>query len=252
MLITGDHQVGSTAGLAPKARIENSDQEWLLACWQDVVKRAKAEAKGKAFVLGLGGDHGDGPRQHDTWETWGTAKEQRDAAIDLLQPLANIACEVMGLIGTEVHAGPKGDDDRTVAEELGAKSAKYLWEFAIGGQRVFWTHHGVGVAREPWNESNGSFAMAKRLEDHSLRRRELPPNYAIFHHAHFSPPIVTAQDITVAVCPCFQLSTGHGYKIGPEKRPAIGVLAFWPMRGKLERWLYTKPHTYEPLNLKAH
>jgi hypothetical protein len=251
VLFTGDHHVGSTAGLAPKAECRNSDQEWLLVCWQDIVKRAKAAASKKSFVLCLGGDHQDGARQHGTWETWGSAKDQRDAAVDLLRPLANMADDIRAVLGTEVHAGPKGDDDRTVAEEIGAKRARYVWKFAVGGRRVFWSHHGVSVARDPWNDSNGMYAMAKRLYYGALRRGQAPPDLAIVHHAHFSPEPVTAYNLTVAVCPCLKLSDGHGFKIGPEKTPAIGALAWWPAEKRLERWLYTQPEDYEEIKFKA-
>jgi hypothetical protein len=250
VLWTCDHQVGSTQGLAPKSAIQNSNQEWLLTVWQDIIKRTQAEAKDKQFVLAFGGDGPDGARHHGNWETWGTDKEQCDATIELLQPLADIAVDVRAIMGTEVHAGPKGDGDRRIAEALGAATAKDLWEFTIAERRVFWTHHGVSVPRDPWNESNGLLAMAKRLYEISLREAEPAPHYAIFHHAHFSPPPVTAHGITVAICPSMQLSTRHGYKIGPEKRPAIGALAFWPKQNRLERWLYKKPHAYEDITPK--
>lgn len=231
VLWVGDLHVGGTTAVAPKAECRNAEMERLLKLWQSFIDRAKAAAKGRALCLMLGGDLVDG-HHHNSMQVWGRYKDQRDAAITLLQPLANIASVVMAVKGTEAHAGADGEDDQTVAEALGAKSVPYNWAIELGGKRIFWSHHGVAVPRDPWNISNGLYAMAKRLS-----QWDVPPDIAIFHHVHQTPMPVTAYGVTVTTVGCWQSSTAYGYKFRTEKPTDIGALAWTPGQA-LDPWPY--------------
>ena len=239
VLFVGDLHVGGTTAVAPKAECRNAEMERLLAVWLAFVERAKAAAKGTAFVLALGGDLIDQPRHHNTFQTWGTTREQRNAAIELLQPLANLASDVIALKGTETHAGADGEDDQTVAEALGVKRVPYVWRMVIGGQRVLWSHHGLSVARDPWNAANGMYAMARRL----AQRRD-PPDLAVFHHVHQMPRPVTAYGVTVAAVGCWQSSTAYGFRFRPEQPTDIGPLC-WKPGAAPEPWPYPHAETYQ-------
>jgi hypothetical protein len=249
VIFVGDIHTGSTTAVAPKAECRTAESERLLIQWEHMVTRAKAAAKGAAFVLALGGDLIDGPRHHDNWQTWGTHRDQRNAAIALLQPLANLACDVVAVKGTEVHAGGDGQDDQTVAEALGARRVEYVRHMVIGGKKVLWSHHGLTVARDRWNMSNAMYRMAVRLAESPN-----PPDLAVFHHVHMTPPVVTVGGVTVATVGCWQESNAHGFKIRPERGTDIGVLAWQPALGKLEHWPYNRPaviQPYEEIKLKA-
>jgi hypothetical protein len=241
-LFVGDMHVGSYAAPAPKAECRNAVMESLLARWEQMTARALAEMKGKASVLFLGGDLVDGIH-HGTRGNWGTYKDQRDAAIALLLPLANAVDSVWALTGTEVHAGAEGEDDKQVAQELGAKNVAHKWRLELGGKRLFWSHHGTSVPRNVANEDNGLLADA--LRHYELSFRGVPkPDLVVHHHNHFSPDPITRHGITVAVCPCWQGANMYGAKIGPERTPDIGALAWWPTANRVERWLYNEVETY--------
>lgn len=246
ILFVGDLHTGGTTAVAPKAECRTAEMERLLRLWTAFVDRAKAAAKGTAFVLALGGDLIDQPRHHNNFQTWGTTREQRNAAIALLQPLANIASAVVAVKGTEVHAGADGEDDQIVAEALGAKAVPYVWRMTVGGQRLLWSHHGLSVARDPWNAANGMYAMARRLSEQAD-----PPDVAIFHHVHQSPPPVTAYGVTVCAVGCWQTSTAYGYKFRPEKGTDIGALVWRPQTSQLDRWLYPHAQPYHELKTKT-
>lgn len=248
ILFVGDMHVGGTTAVASLAECRNAEMERLHGKWVEFEERAKAAAKGKAFVLALGGDLVDGPRHHDTFQSWGTAREQRNDAIFLLLPLAKLASAIVAVKGTEVHAGADGQDDQTVAEELGAKKVPYIWRMTVGGRRLLWSHHGIKIPRDPWNATNAMHKMAVRL---SIQPN--PPDLAVFHHCHFSPPPVTANGVTVATVGCWQSPTAHGYKIRPEDGTSIGALAWSPPKPVEadDRWLYDNPDDYAYPELKA-
>ena len=242
VVFLGDLHVGSTCAPAPKAECRNREMERLLVLWESFVVRAKAAAKGKALVLMLGGDIVDG-RHHNMSQTWGQYRDQRNGAIALLQPLANIASAVYAVKGTEAHAGGDGEDDQTVAEALGAKQVPYAWRMIVGGKRLFWTHHLTNSVRDISNQDSGMLAAARRQFELHLRGEE-KPDLMIGHHTHFCPTPISRHGITVALAPCWQTSTAFGYRIGAEKTPDIGVLAWWPVQNRLERWLYPLEQPY--------
>ena len=241
-LFVGDMHVGSHFGVAPERECRNTEMGSLLTRWQQFTARALAEMQGKATVLFLGGDLVDGIH-HNSRTIWGTYKDQRDAAIELLRPLANRANAVYALTGTEVHAGAEGEDDKQVAQELGAKTALHVWRIHLGGRNLFWSHHGTSVPRDITNEDGGLWTDGKRHYELSLRGR-VKPDLVVHHHNHFSPDPITRHGITVAVCPCWQGANMYGAKIGPERTPDIGALAWWPITNRVERWLYNEVETY--------
>jgi len=248
VIFCGDTHVGGTTAVAPKAECRNAEMERLLKLWEAFTARALAAAKGTAFVLALGGDLIDGPRHHGTVQSWGTHREQRNAAIALLQPLANVASAVVAVKGSEAHAGGDGEDDQTVAEALGARQMPHVWRMTIGGKRLFWSHHGLAVPRDPWNWSNALYRMAVRLS-----HLPEPPDLAVFHHVHQTPPPVTVGGVTVATVGCWQTSTAYGSSFRAEQGTSIGALAWRPAQQTIPvHWPYNTPgHGYKEIKLQA-
>jgi hypothetical protein len=269
VLFLGDVHAGSTVALAPEAQCRDAGQAALLAAYRVIIERAKKAAHRKSFCLMLGGDLVDGSRHHGTYETWGTPLEQRDGAVELLLPLANMAADIRALVGTEVHAGPKGDDDLSVARQLGAKTARTVWRMTIAGRRLFWTHHGISIPRDLNGAERALFTEAKRqFDQHKESLADIyehehephdpdelrpaliePPHLVVHHHAHFSPRPVTAYGMTVAVCPCWQGTGMYGASIGPERVPTVGALAWWPAEHRVLRWRVPVENKYETLAL---
>lgn len=227
----GDTHTGSNTGLAPKARVQNYQQEWLLEKYNQSVKEI---IKSGPFILGLGADLVDG-HHHNSRQVWGNSKEQRDASIDLLQPLANKATAVYALLGTEAHAGDDGENDRQVAQELGAKHIGHHLTLRIGGRILSWSHHGLTVSRMGWLNDSGLISAIRQIDDAYLRGRiKYRPDCLISHHAHRSPTPVTLRGITAGVCGCWQLPTAHGFKISPRDSVDIGLMIWYPANNYLE------------------
>lgn len=264
-LYIGDVHAGGTTAAAPAVEVKRPEMQQMLDAYTRVVARAKKAAKGVDFSLMLGGDLVDGSRHHGNHESWGTPDEQRDGAVALLLPLANMANSIYALLGTEAHAGPNSGEDLSVARQLGAKTAKKIWRYVVGGKRIFWTHHGLGIPRDVNGAERALFSEAKRHYDqHKESLADLheydtqphdpdelrpalveKPDFVIHHHAHFSPRPVTAFGMQVAVCPCWQLSTMYGVALAPERTPTIGALAVWPKQGRIERWRQPVEFVYE-------
>ena len=235
VLFIGDMHCGSRDGIAD----EDSGQltarnRPLLRAWLEMERAASKE---KSLILMLGGDLVDGVQHHGAI-TWGNRKEQRECAIRLITPLADRATRIFSLLGTEAHAAQDGEEDETGGEALGAEAGGHQHLLEIGGQLIDWAHHGINVSIDPRNEDNGLIMTAKRVEELALRNGARVPDLVVSHHAHRAPMPVTVRGITVAVCPCWQLSTGFGYMLSPRTPPSIGSLAYWPKRRTLKRWLY--------------
>lgn len=237
----GDEHVGSLFGPAPKPLQTTREQAWLTTRLSETIARIKQEARGKALVLRQGGDAIDGVNHHNTAFTWGTAREQRNAAVELLMPLANVASAIYSVDGTAAHVGEAGDDDRTVAQMLGAKPENIRPEMVTvtAGRKLNWAHHGVVTSAIPWNELNGLRTLAEKLYWRALQHKLDPPALVVRHDRHFSPPPIYWREMWAALCPCWQLTTPYGHGFGdPDRVPDIGVLVWWPREHRLERWLH--------------
>lgn len=229
-LFLGDEHANSPTSITSRTRVTNKAQQWLLETFDDVTKRAKAEAKGKEFGLNLGGDATD---------TEG--REARNAAIELLQPLANIASSIYGVPGTPYHTGEDGEEDRSVYDALGAK-CKQWYRLDVGGKILDWAHHGIAVSKYPWLEYNGMKSKLEQVYWRCLSEGKRPPDLIVRHHAHRSPGILEERKMKVAVCPCWKLPDDFGAKVSDGVPVSIGALAWWPMQNnRLEIWSYAVP-----------
>jgi len=237
----GDLHTGSTTGLAPKSQVRTSQQEWLLEKYNQSVRDI---LKGGKFVLGLGADLVDG-HHHNSRQVWGNSKEQRDAAIELLQPLANKALWIYGLLGTEAHGGDNGENDNQIAQELGAKPKDidhHHW-IDIDGKILSISHHGMTVPKSGWLDDSGIISAIRQSEyDYISGRSPYRPDCLISHHCHRSPHPVFVRGIVGGVAGCWQLPTAHGAKISPRRSVDIGFLVWHPAENRLERVIHAQTH----------
>lgn len=226
-LFVGDlHTDGPTAITSP-AKATNKVQEWLGETWQAVVKRTKSEARDKEFVLMLGGDLVD--RE---------GRLARLAAIELLQPLANISSGIYGVPGTDYHVGEDGEEDRSVYDQLGAK-CKQVQTLAVSEKRLLWAHHGGALGVDGYAGLNNT---AKKIFNLCRENEIKAPDLVVLHHLHKAPKdFGYYRGVKVAVCPCWQLPNSYAAKRVTFDIPTIGALAWWPARDKLEWWTYAIP-----------
>ena len=232
-LFVGDLHCGSTCALAPAKKIAGQQQAWLYAQWQTTLTRTRALAKREGIILMLGGDLIDGPQHHAHYQTWGNHREQRDGAVELLMPFVNLAEATYSIAGTDAHVGDDGEDDRTVAQELGARDLGHRARVEVGGRILDWAHHGLSVGRLPWTAANGMLS-ACRVAALSPQ----PPALIVSHHAHRSPTPVTLGGVSAAICPCWQANTSYGFQVAPRLSVDIGALLWRPETMEIERWVY--------------
>lgn len=229
-VFVGDLHCEGPTGLSPKPK--NDQQYWLLACWAAAVSRVQALAVGKEFGLMLGGDLVDLP-----------GRDARNAAIELLQPLANTASSVWGVPGTEYHVGDDGEEDRSVYDALGARDgrAKQVHRLRIAGRVLHWAHHAHRIGGEPWTEYDGLYRSAKRSHEWARVQDKPVPDLVIGHHVHRSPGEARYRTTRAVVCGCWQLPTPYAAKRVTWSLPTIGLVIWWPARDVIEELTYVIP-----------
>lgn len=195
--------------------------------FQRMEKDIKAMAKGHRLCLKLGGDWIDGVNHHGTTETTGNVTNETDMMVELLEPLVMLAEEVHGVTGTESHVGSKGDGDSIVYSKLKVPYDS-KWNLVEDGKRLWWAHHGVKVGAREWTLDNPAATLAKDVEMRCLRLKIARPDLIVGHHAHRTIQPVSMRGITVAVCPCWQLSTYYGDSFSPHTDPDIGIITWKP------------------------
>lgn len=233
-MFVGDLHVGALEALTTPDEARNERQRWLSERWQNLTKRVKQEARTQSVRLMLGGDLVDLADIVDATEI----------AVDLLRPLANVADEVWGVYGTAYHVGEDGKEDRSIYGQVGARAdrrAHHHW-LKVDGGLLSWAHHGMSMAKDPWNELNGHKQLAERTYWQALEGGFGPVTTMVRHHLHRTPKgsPVTWRGIEVAVCPCWKFPDAFAGKVSPGTMPSFGVLAL--RGGRLEVWRETPPN----------
>lgn len=237
VLFVGDLHAGSRQSIRPDP--QTKEQAVLLAHWKAVIARAKVEARGHEFWLMLGGDLIEGFHHESAEHYGGTLAEQREMAVALLQPLANMADKARAILGTEAHGGRLGEDDRTVARELGVKPEHIRRKHGeiIGGQLLWWFHQGPAPGRNARTEYNPVVAMLRDVRIYQALAGQPAPALIVWHHVHRTLAPLTVDGITAAICPCWQDQTYWAAQNWPLTRPDIGALAWWPEESRAVRWM---------------
>ena len=211
------------------------DQEKLYKSFVSIREQIKVAAKGYRLFVMLGGDIVDGVNHHGTTETQGTQADQRAMAIELLTPWAAMADSVYGVTGTESHVGNEGHEDRSVYDELCGRNYAGKYNMVLDGKRLWWAHHGVKIGSREWTLNGPMFALANDVYYRCLAKGIPKPDLVMGHDRHISPSPITSHGITVAVCPCLQMSTYYGDTVSPFTDTDLGVMTWIP---SLERLTY--------------
>jgi hypothetical protein len=198
---------------------------------------AKARAKGRRVFVGIGGDSVDGVLHHDSTQTWGTTNDQRSMAIELFRPIVGLADDALGILGTDAHVGDQGDDDAAIYEALHMDYAP-VFKLDIDGRCLWWAHDGIPIGRRDHLEENAAITMIRDIQARCRRRGERAPDAIVGHDKHitFEPPMI--RGTTIAICPCWQLSTSYGYNNWPYVEPTIGGLIWDLPSNRIERIVY--------------
>lgn len=222
-------------------------QSVLLKFWKQALAEVKAAAVGHDVVLHLGGDLVDGVAHHGSTQTIGDDDDQRDLAVQLLMPYVNMSKMVYALLGTDIHVGPSGQADRSVAKELGAASA-YRWRLDCDGKLLDWAHH-TGLGRLPWTLESVLTRLANRTIIECYQRDQRVPDVIVRHHVH-KFALTYVKGVEVFTCPGWQAQTAHTRKIDPAGLLAVGVVLWKPRTNEIRHLLYEFPD--DPLTKVAY
>lgn len=249
----GDTHVGSNSGLCKPGFILGGaekrkqrkcygtlDQERLYKSFASIRNQIKTAAKGYRLFVMLGGDLVDGVNHHGTSETYGNRADQIAMAIDILSPWVAMADMTYGVTGTDAHVGHEGEDDRIVYSDLCPEHYAAKFNLVLDGKRLWWAHHGVKVGGKVWTESNAMYALANDVYFRCLKNGIPKPNLIVAHDQHRSPDSITSHDISVAITPCFQMSTYFGDTIAPFTDTDLGVLTWIPSRQERPEYVKAK------------
>ncbi|MCK9435794.1 MAG: metallophosphoesterase [Synergistaceae bacterium] len=117
ILVIGDMHVGSLYGIAPRQKLQNEYQKWVIDKFEEMIQKNM-----DIDYLALVGDIIDGYGSKDSTDKWETnVDNQVSYAVQLLQPLLYTKkIKVIGVTGSGYHYG-KGtgfDGDLQVTEKL--------------------------------------------------------------------------------------------------------------------------------------
>ncbi|MBK9496802.1 MAG: hypothetical protein IPO08_20315 [Xanthomonadales bacterium] len=242
----GDTHVLSDTGLAidgyeigskeKKPYVCGDSQKWLMSAWRDAVEFIELASLDYRVGIGFGGDIKDGTQHHGSTQTHGTPEDQRQMSFELLKPLVSVATWAYGILGTEAHTGPQGDDDRAIYTMLGIDYYDKL-EAQIEGHTVLHAHHGVPVGTRDHTIESGAISLLKDIQARRKDEGKPHPSAIIGHDRHRSFRPLNMRDTWIAVCPCWQLPTYYGNN-WPFSDVSIGFLMWDVQHNKLERVTY--------------
>lgn len=127
----GDLHVGSSVALCHEDGVAledgghympNAAQLWLWDKWTQIVKRAEAERKRGAHIVGIFmGEFVDG-RHHETTQLASQSPEiQAAAAVEVFGSFANACHELYVMRGTDAHSGHGAASDFALGRQFGAR-----------------------------------------------------------------------------------------------------------------------------------
>ena len=245
LLYIGDLHAGAKSAVACKFESADEDepplvpskrQRELYLKLKELEGMCKVIALRHDLILCVGADCVDGYHHHGS-NTWGTPDDQRQLAVRLLMPFANMATAIYGLLGTESHVGIEGNDDKAVVRELGGKSAQ-RFVFDHDGVLIDWTHH-INCMKYPAQN------VIMSVRDECVRTGDPLPSIIIRHHIHRydhnERNILYGGElkrIQAAICPCWKLPDPFTRKVAPTTFPDIGALLVYPHEEKITPILF--------------
>lgn len=207
-------------------------QVWLWENWLDFwakVERAKVEHKADLICL-YNGDAVDGPSHHGTTQSISGSKEVQSYVATRvfgvpkqLKPIKQYMIR-----GTEVHVGPSGESEENLAKWLHTERdpgteqwSSWFRRLTIHGVRIDATHH-TNMGNMPWTEQTAGIRCAAAVMMEYARRGEAPPTLAFRSHVHRHADSYKAYPTRAIILPAWQLATGFGYRVNPNRLADIG------------------------------
>lgn len=228
LAIFGDTQIGSTTALAPPTfTIHNQNtnevqevkhnklQTWLWDDWVDywdyikVLAGVRGKHRKNRIVVVHMGDVIDG-NHHGTLQIIQDVGDQILVALDILNPIADMADAFYGVIGTDAHAGKNGSDEVAIYKQL-TDTYDYNLMIEVDEKIHDFAHHGR-VGQRPWTSAAASIGMEVCFDCGSLGQPF--PNYVWRSHNHVIDDSGMKLPGTRAIClPSWQLKTSFGHRV---------------------------------------
>jgi hypothetical protein len=257
LVAVSDLHAGSTIGLCPPEGVELDDggayvpsdaQGWLWERWEALWERVQFLRKHYGVTkwhLLLNGDLADGDH-HNTAQI---ISRHPNVQVDIIKtsleiPLQMGPSSVVVVRGTEVHVGPSGSVENSVANWIASRGFRVIpdpatgknshWHFRgeYAGVRVDAAHHGK-IGGLPWTKANAVVRQAAEITMEHAVSRDLPPHLAFRSHFHQWADSGLNFPTRVFQLPAFQLATAFVHRIAPGKLADIGGAAFLLVDGEV-------------------
>jgi hypothetical protein len=239
LAVFGDTQIGSSTALAPpKFTIHNNDpketqvvehnrlQSWLWDSWVDywdyikVLAGVRGRNRKNRIVVVHMGDVIDG-NHHGTLQIMADIDDQKIAAKDILNPIADMADAFFGILGTEAHAGQNSEDEIDLYKDLSVTEYGQNLTIKVDGKIHDFAHHGR-VGGRGWTSAAASIGVEVLLDYGSLG---MPfPDYIWRAHNHVIDDSGDKLPGTRVIClPSWQLKTSFVHRLTANRvRSDIG------------------------------
>lgn len=189
---------------------------------------------GEPYALIHNGDAIDGVHHNSVTQWTHDLEDQVDHAAFILRPYVDRAAEYYHIRGTEAHVGKSGQQERRLAELLGAipnaEGQHARWDLRIrcGAALVHLSHH-IGTTGSSAYESTAVYKELVEAYVEAGRWGDEPPDVVVRSHRHraFETRIPTTRGNGIAaVTPAWQGKTPFAYRIAGarQSQPQFGGL----------------------------
>ena len=233
-----DMHINSTVALCPPlinlddggtyraSRTQRAIGEAWLDFWQEMSK-----LKVDRYIVIIAGDIGElDTKRRSTQLITINKANVLEMIIDTLEPMLELADQVIVIRGTKAHTGSSAWLEEAIANDLDTayhdNGAASWWQFqgVIDGVRFDVSHH-APMGRLPWTEKNAAIKIATvALWRYFIEMRQKPPHLIWRAHNHWVASSGDNFEDTLALCMrCWSSKTEFVYRIGQENSvPHIG------------------------------
>jgi len=251
LLIVGDFHTGSKYSLCPEEGVTLDDgdpyspnpAQRLLARFftEEFLKWVRKQAKGYRLVVDDGGDGIDGAIHHKSLQTFGTNDDAEELHVRMIEPITNMADELIYIRGTRAHVGASSESDVRIARKLGTR-AHWRYRKQIDGKLVDIRHH-ASTGRRAWTRGTTLHALMKHEYFTALENKEQIPNVIIRHHVHIFDAISDYRmGMTGILAPGWKMTDEYSSSFPIDSWECGGAMYFFDT-GRVEHCLFKERET---------
>lgn len=205
---------------------------WWEEMWD---KWVPAATHHEPYAVVVNGDITDGRHHGTTTQITQNLSDQRKIALEILSPIVKL-CEGRFYVirGTEAHTGATGENEETLAQELGAipdENGNYArWELWLRmGNRLAHIMHHIGTTGSMAYETTALMKEYSESCAESARWNRPRPDWVIRSHRHRNAEIRVPTDNNYGICavtPGWQLKTPLTHRLpgGRITTPQCGAI----------------------------